>query len=105
MLYVEYVISILKFISTVRTWKVIGAHLDKMWPLKARYKYMLSTNRTITLWDTAIERAPGSTLESLCYSAIYSTTPRSRRIWSVENTRFKWMKRILLLDPQPKMLV
>ena len=80
---VEYVISIPKFVSsanTVPTWKVIGAHLDRMWPLKVRYKYMLSTNRTITIWDTAIERVPDSISKSLCYSAIYSTTPRSRRI-------------------------
>lgn len=30
------------------------AHLDRMWPLGDRYRYILSTNRTITLWDTAI---------------------------------------------------
>jgi hypothetical protein len=76
------------------------AHLDKMWPLGDRYEYMLSTNRTITLWDTAISRAPEGVASALCYSAVYSTTPTSRRIWSVENSRFKWMKRILLHEPQ-----
>lgn len=76
------------------------AHLDIMWPLGDRYQYMLSTNRTITLWDTAIGRAPKEVTTSLCYSVIYSTTPTSRRIWSIENPRFKWMKRILLYEPQ-----
>ncbi|KZN87657.1 hypothetical protein EN45_062180 [Penicillium chrysogenum] len=74
------------------------AHLDRMWPHKDRYVHMLSTNRTITLWDTAISRAPESVVSALCYSAIYSTTPTSRRIWNVDNSRFKWMKRILLLE-------
>lgn len=76
------------------------AHLDRMWPHKDCYDYMLSTNRTITLWDTAISRAPESVVSSICYSAIYSTTPTSRRIWNVDNSRFKWMKRILLLEAQ-----
>lgn len=76
------------------------AHLDRMWPLGDRYRYMLSTNRTITLWDTAIGQAPEEVTSSLCYSAIYSTTPTSRRIWNVENPRYKWMKRILLYEPQ-----
>ena len=64
------------------------ANLDQMWPPSVPYKYMLSTNRTITLWDTVIERAPHEVSFSLCYSAIYSTTPTSRRIWSIEKNGF-----------------
>lgn len=41
-----------------------------------RYKYILSTNRTITLWDTAVERVPPEVSFSICYNAICSTTPR-----------------------------
>lgn len=76
------------------------AHLDKRWPLGSRFRYMLSTNRTVTLWDTAIGRAPEELATNLCYSAIYSTTPTSRRIWSIENPRYKWMKRILVHEPR-----
>ncbi|KAJ5263153.1 hypothetical protein N7478_010758 [Penicillium angulare] len=75
------------------------ANLNQMWPPGVRYSYMLSTNRTISIWDTAIERVPPEISSSLCYSAIYSTTPTSRRIWSIDNKRFQWMKRILHLEP------
>lgn len=76
------------------------ANLNQMWPPHVPYKYMLSTNRTITLWDTAIDRALQKVSFGLCYSAIYSTTPTSRRIWSIENKRFQWMKKILHYEPQ-----
>jgi hypothetical protein len=76
------------------------ANLNQMWPPGVRYNYMLSTNRTITIWDTAVERVPPETPFNICYSAIYSTTPTSRRIWSIENKRFQWMKRILHLEPE-----
>ncbi|KAJ5413632.1 hypothetical protein N7509_000259 [Penicillium cosmopolitanum] len=75
------------------------AYLDKRWPLGNRYRYMLSTNRTVTLWDTAIGQASEEMTTNLCCSAIYSTTPTSRRIWSIENPRYKWMKRILIHEP------
>lgn len=76
------------------------ANLNQMWPPGVRYSYMLSTNRTITIWDTAIERVPPEVSFSLCYSAVYSTTPTSRRIWSIDNKRFRWMKKILHLEPE-----
>lgn len=74
------------------------AHLNQMWPTGARFRYMLSTNRTITIWDTAIGHVPQEVLLDICHSAIYSTTPTSRRIWSVENKRYRWMKKILHLS-------
>ncbi|KAJ5532386.1 hypothetical protein N7513_001998 [Penicillium frequentans] len=74
-------------------------NLNQMWPLGVRFSYMLSTNRTISIWDTAIERALPKISSSLCYSAIYSTTSTSRRVWSIDNKRFQWMKRILHLEP------
>ncbi|PYH90012.1 hypothetical protein BO71DRAFT_92848 [Aspergillus ellipticus CBS 707.79] len=76
------------------------ANLNQMWPPGVRYSYMLSTNRTITIWDTAIKRVPPEISFSLCYSAVYSTTPISRRIWSIDNKRFRWMKKILYLEPE-----
>ncbi|KAL7648992.1 hypothetical protein ACMYSQ_012609 [Aspergillus niger] len=76
------------------------ANLNQMWPPGVRYNYMLSTNRTITIWDTAVERVSPESSFNLCYSAIYSTTPTSRRIWSIENKRFQWMKKILHHEPE-----
>jgi hypothetical protein len=74
-------------------------NLDQRWPADAHYRYMMSTNRTITLWDTAISRAPYEVTARLCHSSIYSTTSSERRIWSVENPRIKWARKILELDP------
>ncbi|CAL5867215.1 uncharacterized protein PFLUO_LOCUS1430 [Penicillium psychrofluorescens] len=78
------------------------SHLDKMWPPNAEHKYMLSTNRTITLWDTAIERAPTTIATKLCQDAIYSTTSNSRRIVKADIPRFEWMRKILFMSPQPQ---
>ncbi|EED14479.1 hypothetical protein TSTA_106890 [Talaromyces stipitatus ATCC 10500] len=74
--------------------RLLRRNLDKRWPADATFQYMLSTNRTITLWDTAISRAPRDVVESVCHSSIYSTTPSTRYIWSVNSPRFKWMKKI-----------
>lgn len=71
-------------------------HINKMWPADSRNQYILSTNRTITLWDTAIEKAPAVIVNSLCQDAFYSTTSKSRRIVEVGNPRYKWMKKELL---------
>lgn len=73
-------------------------NLDQRWPANATFRYMLSTNRTITLWDTAISRAPRVVIESLSHHFIYSTTPSKRFIWSVNNPRFNWMKKIRDLE-------
>ncbi|KAF3405659.1 hypothetical protein F1880_010339 [Penicillium rolfsii] len=75
-------------------------HLDTMWPLHAEYKFILSTNRTITIWDTAIGRAAKETTASICQYAIYSTTLKSRRIVSVDQPGFQWMREILLLKTE-----
>ncbi|KAH8431691.1 uncharacterized protein LDX57_009345 [Aspergillus melleus] len=72
-------------------------NLEQRWPEDAHYHYMISTNRTITLWDTAVSLAPEEVVSRVCYSSIYSTTPTKRWIWSVENPGFRWMRKILAL--------
>jgi hypothetical protein len=74
--------------------EILRKNLDKRWPVDATFQYMLSTNRTVTLWDTAISRASREVVDSLCHSSIYSTTPSTRFIWSMNSRRFKWMKAI-----------
>jgi hypothetical protein len=76
-------------------------HISRRWPINADYRYMFSTNQTVTLWDTAISRAPEEVTSRIYYSSIYSTTPSTRWIWSVDNPRFRWMKKILDMDPCP----
>ena len=66
--------------------------LNNMWPANSRNQYILSTNRTITLWDTAIEKAPAVIASSICQDASYSTMSKSRRIVEAGNPRYKWMK-------------
>ncbi|RJE25833.1 hypothetical protein PHISCL_01809 [Aspergillus sclerotialis] len=73
-------------------------HLNRKWPVGAPYKYMLSTNRTVTLWDTALTRAP-EVVSQMSTNWIYSTTQRKRKICNVDEPRFRWMKRILDLEP------
>lgn len=55
-------------------------------------------------WPTGEGKLAGDLARSLDLlsnsNAIYSTTPTSRRIWSIENKRFQWMKRILHLEPE-----
>jgi hypothetical protein len=80
---------------------VLRKNLNQRWPADATFQYMLSTNRTITLWDTAISPAPRDVVESLCHFSIYSTTPSARCIWSVNSPRFKWMKKIHDLGTYP----
>lgn len=72
-------------------------NLEQMWPEDAQYHYMISTNRTITLWDTAVLLALEEVVSRLCYSSIYSTTPTKRWIWSVENSGCRWVRKILAL--------
>ncbi|OKL55210.1 hypothetical protein UA08_09519 [Talaromyces atroroseus] len=73
---------------------LLRKNLDQRWPADATFQYMLSTNRTITLWDTAISRAPKHVVDLLCHSSIYNTTHTARYIWSLNSPRFKWMKQI-----------
>ncbi|KAJ5799034.1 uncharacterized protein N7503_006539 [Penicillium pulvis] len=77
-------------------------HLDSMWPPNAAHKLMLSTNRTITIWDTAIAKAPKKIRTSICQYAIYNTTPLSRRIVSVNRPKFEWVRAILTMKPETK---
>lgn len=77
-------------------------YLDTMWPPNAAHKLMLSTNRTITMWDTAIAKAPQSITTSICQYAIYNTTTLLRQIVSVDHPRFHWMRNILTMKPDVK---
>jgi hypothetical protein len=81
--------------------EILHKNLEKRWPVDATFQYMLSTNRTVSLWDTAISRAPREVVEALCHSSIYSTTSSTRSIWSMNNPRFKWVKEIHDLGALP----
>lgn len=72
-------------------------HINHNWPHDAHYSYMVSTNRTITLWDTAIRAAPKYVLNEICQELVYRTTPRMRRMSSIHDRPMKWMKEILNL--------
>ncbi|KAJ5643564.1 uncharacterized protein N7484_006071 [Penicillium longicatenatum] len=75
-------------------------HLDSMWRPNAEHKMMLSTNRTMMIWDTAIAKAPKKITMSTCQYAIYNTTPLSRRIVSVDRPYFQWVRAILTMKPE-----
>ncbi|KAJ5902764.1 hypothetical protein N7495_003292 [Penicillium taxi] len=77
-------------------------HFDSMWPPNTEHKLMLSTNRTITIWDTAIAKAPKKIATSICQYAIYNTTPLSRRIVRVDHPNFQWMREVLTMKPETK---
>ncbi|CRG92698.1 hypothetical protein PISL3812_09763 [Talaromyces islandicus] len=81
--------------------EVLRKNLERRWPADATFQYILSTNCTVTLWDTAISRAPSEVVESLCHSSIFSTTRLTRAIWSMNSPRFKWMKVIHNLGTLP----
>ena len=72
------------------------AHINKVWGADSRNQQILNTNRTFTIWDTAIKKAPAVAANNLCQDTIYSTTSKSRRIVEVGNPRYKWMKNELL---------
>ena len=74
-------------------------HLNRKWPMGAPYKYMLSTSRTVALWDTALSRAPEEVVSQISTTWIYSTTQRKHKICNVDEPRLRWMKRILDLEP------
>ncbi|KAJ0422926.1 hypothetical protein BJY00DRAFT_279104 [Aspergillus carlsbadensis] len=68
--------------------------LKGRWPTTAPFRYMLSTNRTVTLWDTAITRAPASVVSSICDSSIYVTRPLERWIADINDPKIGWMRSI-----------
>jgi hypothetical protein len=76
-------------------------NLDQNWPADSEFNYMLSSNRTVTLWDTALCRAPESVTSKICDSFVYVTTPSrkvrpGRWIYSVRDAKVKWLENILL---------
>jgi hypothetical protein len=84
--------------------EVSWRHLNERWALKQdRYdgdEYMLSTKRTIALWDpTLIKCAPDTIAMNLCQNLIYNTNPSERRICNVNDPVWRWMKEILTLRP------
>jgi hypothetical protein len=56
------------------------SHPDRHWPLDARFTCMLSSNRTITMWDTLRGTASPEVLEKLCPDMFYITTDSVRRV-------------------------
>lgn len=79
-------------------------HLKERWSLKQdRYdgdEYMLSTKRTIALWDaTIIKCAPDAVATNICQNFIYNTDASERRICDVNDPVWRWMKKILTLRP------
>ncbi|KAJ9653448.1 hypothetical protein H2201_009141, partial [Coniosporium apollinis] len=60
--------------------------LDRYWPPNAPYEYMLSTDRIITLWDTAQRKAPSDVLNAICADAFYIITG-SKREFAEEDTK------------------
>lgn len=79
-------------------------HLNERWSLKQdRYdgdEYILSTKRTIALWDTSIIKcAPDAVATNICQNLIYNTDISERRICDVNDPAWRWMKKILTLRP------
>jgi hypothetical protein len=79
--------------------KACREHVNCMWPAKAPYEYMLSSNRTVVLWDTALSLAPKEVVGRLCRSHIYITTDFIREIHPVGSPDDRWLREILDLSP------
>ncbi|KAL2845072.1 hypothetical protein BJY01DRAFT_247889 [Aspergillus pseudoustus] len=77
------------------------AMLRKKWPRRATFRYMLSTNRTVTLWNTAITRAPPSVVSSICGSSVYVTRRLERYIADIDDERLEWMRGIFHMKHVP----
>ncbi|KAH8701589.1 hypothetical protein BGW36DRAFT_355743 [Talaromyces proteolyticus] len=79
-------------------------HINERWDMKQEGfvggDYMLSTKRTIVLWDTALIRlAPEGVSTRVCQNLIYDVNLSSREICDVNNPAMHWMKKILLSRP------
>ncbi|KAL4883379.1 nucleoside phosphorylase domain-containing protein [Aspergillus karnatakaensis] len=77
------------------------ANLEERWPKDAEYEYMFSTNRTVTLWNTAISLAPEDVQAKICDSYVYITkitAPSERWIEEIGAYRVRWLQRILQMD-------
>ncbi|KAL3455866.1 hypothetical protein BJX64DRAFT_54243 [Aspergillus heterothallicus] len=75
------------------------AMLQTNWPETAPFDYMLSTNRTATLWDTAITRAPESVVSRICPTSVYVTRRFERYIADIDDERLEWMREIFYMRP------
>ncbi|KAL4936176.1 hypothetical protein BDV06DRAFT_205516 [Aspergillus oleicola] len=76
-------------------------NINKKWPQDSQYKYILSTNRTVTLWDTVIELAPGDVVRGIHRDIVYVTMDLKksyRYISDITKKQVKWMKEILELE-------
>jgi hypothetical protein len=71
--------------------------LDMIWPLDAPFTYMLSSNRTIVMWDTLRGTASSEVMQRLCPDMFYITTNSTRRIHKTDSHRYKWMQGLLNL--------
>ena len=74
-------------------------HLERLWPSNAQYTYMLSNNRTITMWDTAQRKATPEVMQMISTDSVYITTNSIRRIYEKSELDSRWMKDILDLRP------
>ena len=72
-------------------------YINQNWPYDAQYRYMVSTNRSITLWDTAIRPAPKHVFNETCQDFVYRTISCMRRISPIHDRSVKWMKEMLEL--------
>jgi hypothetical protein len=73
------------------------AHLDRYWPRGASFSYMLSSNRTITIWNAIRGKASPEVMAKLCPDKFYVTTNSFRKIYKAGNPNYKWMKKLLHL--------
>jgi hypothetical protein len=71
--------------------------LEEEWPTAAPFRYMLSTNRTATLWVTAITHAPDPVASSICDSSIYVTRPSERWIADIDDPEVGWIRSIFYM--------
>jgi hypothetical protein len=77
------------------------ADLDAQWPPYALFSYMLSSNRTLNIWDTLRGKASPEIMAKLCPDKFYVTTnnPNShiRKICKAEYPSYKLMEELLYL--------
>jgi hypothetical protein len=75
------------------------AHLDAQWPPDTPFSHMLSSNRTINMWDTLRGKASPKVMANLCPNKFYITTKSIRKIYKAGHPNYKWMKELLYLAP------
>ena len=75
------------------------AHLDAQWLPDAPFTHMLSSNRTINMWNTLRRKASPEVMVNLCPDKFYVTTDSIRKIFKAGHPSYKWMKELLYLPP------